>query len=40
MEVQYAILVNYLRILLRENSTFIDREKIELILKTLGEEVE
>lgn len=39
MEVQYAILVNYLRILLRENSTFIDREKIELILKTLGEEV-
>ena len=40
MEVQYAILVNYLRILLRESSTFIDREKIELILKTLGEEVE
>lgn len=40
MEIQYAILVNYLRILLRENSTFIDKEKIELILKTLGEEVE
>lgn len=40
MEVQYAILVNYLKILIRENSTFIDKEKIELILKTLGEEVE
>lgn len=40
MEVQYAILVNYLKILIKENSTFIDREKIELILKTLGEEVE
>lgn len=39
MEVQYAILVNYLKILIRENSTFIDKEKIELILKTLGEEV-
>lgn len=40
MEEQYKILVNYLKILIKENSTFIDKEKIELILKAMNEEVE
>lgn len=40
MEEKYNILVNYLKILIKENGTFIDKEKIELILKAMNEEVE
>jgi hypothetical protein len=39
MEGKYKTLVTYLKILLESKETFIDREKIEIILKAL-EEVE
>lgn len=37
MEANYKTLVAYLKILLEDNSTFIDREKILIILKALEE---
>lgn len=39
MEEKYKVLVNYLKIVVEQSSVYIDKEKIELILKTLGEEV-
>jgi hypothetical protein len=39
-QTKYNILINYLKILLQEGKTFIDREKLELILNAMSEEVE
>lgn len=39
MEEKYKVLVNYLKIVVEQSSVYIDKEKIELILKVL-EEVE
>ena len=36
---KYRVLVNYLKLILEQSSVYIDKEKIELILKVL-EEVE
>lgn len=39
MEEKYKVLVNYLKMILEQSNVYIDKEKIELILKAL-EEVE
>lgn len=37
MEDKYNVLVNYLKVLIVESSVYIDKEKVQLILKALGE---
>lgn len=37
MEDKYKILVNYLKILIEESGVYIEKEKVQLILKALGE---
>ena len=39
MEEKYKVLVNYLKTILEQSNVYVDKEKIELILKAL-EEVE